>query len=78
MNGGNLGVSTDAPNFCKTSTYRILTILEFVRDQMETNFFVLLLGGDAGRMVNKFRISVKIFFYFFSTNLRHVSYICVK
>ncbi len=64
MNGGNLGVSTGAPNFCKTSTYCMLSILEFVRDQMETNFFVLLWGVGAGRMVNKFRISVKIIFYF--------------
>jgi len=64
MNGGNLGVSTDAPNFCRASTYCILTILEFVRDQMKTNFFALLFGVGAGRMVNKFRISVKIFFIF--------------
>jgi len=62
MNGGNLGVSTGAPNFCRASTYCMLSILEFVRDQMETNFFTLLLGG-AGHIVNKFRISVKIFFY---------------
>jgi len=63
MNGGNLGVSTGAPNFCKASTYCMLSILEFVRDQMKTNFFALLFGVGAGRMVNKFRISVKIFFY---------------
>lgn len=52
MNGGNLGVSTGAPNFCTASTY--CTVINFgIRSGSDGNeIFALLLGAQAVFSIN--------------------------
>lgn len=63
MNGGNLGVSTGAPNFCRASTY--CTDINFgMRSGSDGNEIFRTIIGGVGRIVNKLRIRIKIIFSF--------------